>query len=82
MFSLLLNWVTVFLVWLSADPREMAMEDARASAAVATARAAVLDGPRRRDDEETPVDPAPEAVKPVPVPAVVPPCHSGNCPVR
>jgi len=36
-------WVVAFLVWLSADPQQLANEPARAAAAVAAARAAVVD---------------------------------------
>lgn len=80
MIAWLLGYVTAFLVWLSADPHAIALEDARAAAAVAAARVAVLDANPRRDDEAVP--PAPEAEKPKPVPAVVPPCHDGSCKVR
>lgn len=74
MWSWLIGWVTMFLVWLSADPQSIALEDAKAAAAVAAAKAAVMDKPRRRDDE---VAPAPE--KP---PVQVPACPDGKCPVR
>ena len=42
-------WVVAFLVWLSADPQQLANEPARAAAAVAAARAAVVGAgdPRR-----------------------------------
>jgi hypothetical protein len=36
-------WIVAFLVWLSADPQQLANEPARAAAAVAAARAAVVD---------------------------------------
>lgn len=74
MWSWLLGWVTMFLVWLSADPQNIALEDARAAAAVAAAKAAVMDKPRRRDDEAVPAPPK--------TPVQVPSCPDGKCPIR
>jgi hypothetical protein len=45
-------WVVAFLVWLSADPQQLANEPARAAAAVAAARAAVVDQGADRDRVE------------------------------
>jgi hypothetical protein len=45
-------WVVSFLVWLSADPQQLANEPARAAAAVAAARAAVVDQGADRDRVE------------------------------
>lgn len=45
--------VISFLVWLSADPHHLATEPARAAAAVAAARAAVVDQAARRDGVES-----------------------------
>jgi len=46
-------WIVAFLVWLSADPRQIATEPARAAAAVAAARAAVVDQGADRDRVES-----------------------------
>jgi hypothetical protein len=45
-------WIVAFLVWLSADPQQLANEPARAAAAVAAARAAVVDQGADRDRVE------------------------------
>lgn len=37
------HWVVSLLVWLSADPQRLATEPARAAAAVAAARASMVD---------------------------------------
>lgn len=59
-----------FLVWLSADPHTIATEPARAAAAVAAARAALLDSGHRDDGVEV-------------VEAITPPtCVTGTCPVK
>lgn len=70
--SWILSWITMFLVWLSADHHSLALEDARAAAAVASAKAAVLDRPRHEDDEVDPQSPKP----------LVPVCPNGKCQVK
>lgn len=43
------QWVVSLLVWLSADPQRLATEPARAAAAVAAARATMVDKAGIRD---------------------------------
>jgi hypothetical protein len=47
------QWIISLLVWLSADPHRLATEPARAAAAVAAARAAVVDKGGVRDRVES-----------------------------
>jgi len=51
--ALFWRWIVSLLVWLSADADRLATEPARAAAAVAAARAAVLDAPAIRDGVES-----------------------------
>lgn len=60
--------VISFLVWLSADPHHLATEPARAAAAVAAARAAVVDQAAVRDGVAS-------------VEAVQARCETGRCEV-
>jgi len=46
------RWVISLLVWLSSDADKLATEPARAAAAVAAARAAVVDSSAVRDGVE------------------------------
>lgn len=53
MMVLFWRWVVSLLVWLSADTDRLATEPARAAAAVAAARAAVVGESRARDGVES-----------------------------
>lgn len=46
------QWIISILVWLSADPQRLATEPARAAAAVAAARSAMVDKAGVRDGVE------------------------------
>jgi len=60
------QWIISLLVWLSADPQRLATEPARAAAAVAAARSAMVDKAGVRDGVD--------GVAKVPTP-----CVSGTC---
>jgi hypothetical protein len=47
------SWIVSLLVWLSADPRQIATEPARCAAAVAVARATVVGSPSVRAGVES-----------------------------
>lgn len=53
MMVLFWRWVVSLLVWLSADTERLATEPARAAAAVAAARAAMVDSAAVRDGVES-----------------------------
>jgi hypothetical protein len=69
MMALIFRWIVSLLVWLSADQAKLATEPARAAAAVAAARAAMVDSAALRDGVES-------------VEAVPTPCVSGACEVN
>lgn len=65
------RWIISVLVWLSADPHVINEESPKSAAAVAIAYASLATEP----DADT------KPVKPV-GPVTVPPCPTGNCPVK
>lgn len=56
------RWVVQMLVWLSADPHQLATEPGRAAAAVAAARASMLED--RAPSPTPPAPPRPNATAP------------------
>jgi hypothetical protein len=53
MMALIFRWLVSLMVWLSADETKLATEPARAAAAVAAARATMLDTAAVRDGVES-----------------------------
>lgn len=73
MMAVIFRWIVSLLVWLSADSQQLAVEPARAAAAVAAARATVVAQAAVRDRVESV-----EESKPTPIVSGSV-CLSGTC---
>lgn len=73
--TIVFRWLISLMVWLSADPHRIATEPGRAAAAVALARATLVDRARHE------VVPVPMAKEPA-AKAANASCLTGTCPPR